>query len=1784
MAMVLPPGGGMSGLPPIGAQAVLLGLQQFNTSTRIVNQQLNSINQTTVRMAETTRVSIDNSIRNYNRYSNSVRDTSRGIGVAAVALGTVLGNVLMNIVELGAEAASTMATAGVRFEKALKPIEVFGRASTGQMKDLGDSILETTRIFNVNANAVAAADASLVKAGLSFQQVKDGAQAATIALTVASDGELEFARSSELISQAMFAFKDQMLTANDAANAIAGTFQNSTATAQDLYLAFKQIVPLAAILKIPITEIGAALALLNQEGIRGETAGTSLRNVFLRLLTPTKDVTDVMTRYNISLFNTKGQFIGLLPFFEQLNAAFGDQVVASGKMTEEQRDVALASIGMSRSLLAALAIVKQGPQEFNRFHDAIKAFDVQDVLRQFTDTTIAQLGIIGNQLVALGIKFTEGLVNDTKRGTQAVNELLRTITLKDAEAAGEQARKTIGAFFELLDQRMPAIQTFIGGVGTLWDGISKAIGGGNTLMNALAIEVNNVARAADVVLRVLGTLAAAGGQAMEGVNKSAAQTSEQMNLTGEDVTNATNTIIRNLGQFIATVLTVGKTVQYTAREIARYFNISTDSIATGIEASSKNVDMWGGSWATTGNQLAGSQGIFSKIYEANKTMTVGMADAMADFIRYEAKWLRDLIGIADAILGTFALLPGAVGDSWEEAQQTFRATTSQWTHSMHESAASIENSTRLAFANVEQFGENVNAVYRTMPAVFEETNASVQKFFADAQKAALAGVPGVDKWISQVRLAIKTANEAGQALAIAQAKNEGEIPFISQPMGSSVDTSNLKMPEDASSRMLKWIRELMHLVPGLTDDFVEFIAKLNEADGNRLQGIVGFMNQQAGLLRTILEQRRDLLAIDIEIERTNMRLAALALEQQRIQLQQQQAMLPFEQQLLGLERQRLQVELAMLPIQNQIADIDKQIALLSQENLSLRMRELQIRQQMLPIENQIAEVDKRIAATQQRRFDLEIAAAKIQEQMLPVQFQIEDIQKQIAANNQENYALTRRRLQLQQQEIPHRRAIVNIEREISALQTKDFYSEEQTLRLQLQMLGPKQEQQRIEEQLRALGTANYSLELARAQVAAQELPIRQKIADIEREINAIIDQRQALQAKREQLLAEGSVATINKQLTAVDKQLEDLWARFGTGRGASAASLIPQIIGLEKQKTQLQESLKPAQELVDKLREQQTEIERTNELQKIELELRKLAYTEALEPINQQVQALEAQAEAQRIANEVVRVGLEQQKAAIEAILKPLESQLSTLERQKETAELLRSIQINSLERQKTLLEQVLTPIERQIQLLEEQAEVTEIAAAISNTYLQEQLQAQEKILSQYESQLTAVQRQQQAFAIRNEIVRLGLEQERSRLEAILQTWQNQIDTVERERRAEELRNQIAITGLEQQKQRLEALLLPLQNAKEAIERQTAAITLQQQLTSIAYQEQLLKLQAIELANSLYKNNLETLRAAEQERLRQLIEKFQAAVTQSGVFSSEEAKEVTKRLGLWQGEVSKLSELESQYKDIIAEVGNTSLKFGGPGGLNANVSTSTTNFGALYNKLLEMNNATGPLRGLGNYLNTGFNGYIGEASNKSVDMGDALVTMRNALAGNPTLEALFTGLSNAFNAANGFWNDQITRTSNLATQFGNLRDMINEASTAHTNFSAGVAKSIATQAAASAFAAETFKMYLAAGYDWESAAKGTYTQTKSLIDRKVIGFAEGGMVPGPIGKPMMAMVHGGEYVIPAKLMQTPTAADAATTAMSNTVINNFNFSANYERQQDPITAAMDMRSLIAMTR
>jgi TP901 family phage tail tape measure protein len=241
--------------------------------------------------------------------------------------------------------------------------------SFDELREAALAVGGDTRLLGVSASGASESMTNLYKAGLTTTEIfgdmqgyMDGAAelggALRASIDLAAASELDMVQASDLATIAMSTFGGELETeaersefATAAMNNMVKAADASVAEVSDLAEALAYVGPAANDMGLSIEETNNALAVLSTRGITGSRAGTTLEAVFRDL---GKRQT-ALRQLGVELYTVGEE-----------TRAFGDILADLEKglagMTDEQRDAALSSIGLTNAQRGLKALLAEGSE------------------------------------------------------------------------------------------------------------------------------------------------------------------------------------------------------------------------------------------------------------------------------------------------------------------------------------------------------------------------------------------------------------------------------------------------------------------------------------------------------------------------------------------------------------------------------------------------------------------------------------------------------------------------------------------------------------------------------------------------------------------------------------------------------------------------------------------------------------------------------------------------------------------------------------------------------------------------------------------------------------------------------------------------------------------------------------------------------------------------------------------------------------------------------------------------------------------------------------------------------------------------------------------------------------------------------------------------------------------------------------------------------------------------------------------------------------------------------
>lgn len=352
------------------------------------------------------------------------------------------------------------------FEKKMDYFGAVNNATADQMEKVRKKALELGRTSQYSANQIADAFVEMGKAGVSVTDITDGMAQAVVNLAAAAD--IDLARATNIVTSQIQAYD---LTAKDAAhvtNLLAGAANASIVDVEDLGVSLKYVGGVANSLGISFDSTIDALSLLGKAGIKGSTAGTSLRQIMVSLAGGTNKAKGqledlgIITKDGTNLFfDAAGKAKSLAQVFQIL------QDHTKG-LTQKEQLMAFRTIFNNRALAAAEILTKNGAKGFADMNAQISKTTAADVAAKRMDNLSGDIkklkGNIDTLLIQAGTPFQNFL-----RG------IVQSIT------------KVIQIFARLPSSVQTGILAFIGITGVILTFLGMVALIGGTILKAAAV-------------------------------------------------------------------------------------------------------------------------------------------------------------------------------------------------------------------------------------------------------------------------------------------------------------------------------------------------------------------------------------------------------------------------------------------------------------------------------------------------------------------------------------------------------------------------------------------------------------------------------------------------------------------------------------------------------------------------------------------------------------------------------------------------------------------------------------------------------------------------------------------------------------------------------------------------------------------------------------------------------------------------------------------------------------------------------------------------------------------------------------------------------------------------------------------------------------------------------------------------------------------------------------------------------------------------------------------------
>jgi TP901 family phage tail tape measure protein len=202
----------------------------------------------------------------------------------------------------------------------------------------------------------------------------------------------------------------------------------------------------------------AAAGIMANAGIKGSMAGTSLRNVMLKLADPSAEAASILKKLGVETADADGNFRDMVDILADMEKGLAG-------MGSQQRTAALSTIFGARTVTGINTLLAAGTDELRRYRGELmdSARAAETMAGAMRGSLKNQIAVLKSSLTELGLKFVESFEKD---GRGALQGLIEKVQSFDMTKVTEPIRK--------LSIRLKRLNEFVQKLGG-WGKIAKIV-------------------------------------------------------------------------------------------------------------------------------------------------------------------------------------------------------------------------------------------------------------------------------------------------------------------------------------------------------------------------------------------------------------------------------------------------------------------------------------------------------------------------------------------------------------------------------------------------------------------------------------------------------------------------------------------------------------------------------------------------------------------------------------------------------------------------------------------------------------------------------------------------------------------------------------------------------------------------------------------------------------------------------------------------------------------------------------------------------------------------------------------------------------------------------------------------------------------------------------------------------------------------------------------------------------------------------------------------------------
>jgi phage tail tape measure protein, TP901 family, core region len=390
---------------------------------------------------------------------NKITNVGKKVMVVSTAVAAAGGAAVKTAADFESSMSQVQATMGITS----KSMSTLNGKSVNTMDALKKLAKEMGSKTAFSASQCAEALNYLALAGYDTQEMAD---TLPTVLNLAAAGNLDLAKASDMVTDAMSALGMKTKDANKMVDQMAKTASSTNTSVGQLGEGILTIGATAKTVKGGTAELNTALGILANNGIKGAEGGTHLRNVILALQNPTDKAAKTMDSLGVSVFDSQGNM-------RSLNDILGDLNKSMAGMTSEEKANIISKIFNKTDLSSVNALLANTGSTWEDLQTSIENSGgaAQKMADTQLDNLSGQLTILKSAVEGFAISIGEALMPTIKNIVAKLQSFVNW--LNSLDEGTRQVIVKIGLFVAALGPALVIIGTMISKVGIAMQAFSK---------------------------------------------------------------------------------------------------------------------------------------------------------------------------------------------------------------------------------------------------------------------------------------------------------------------------------------------------------------------------------------------------------------------------------------------------------------------------------------------------------------------------------------------------------------------------------------------------------------------------------------------------------------------------------------------------------------------------------------------------------------------------------------------------------------------------------------------------------------------------------------------------------------------------------------------------------------------------------------------------------------------------------------------------------------------------------------------------------------------------------------------------------------------------------------------------------------------------------------------------------------------------------------------------------------------------------------------------------------